>query len=382
MRVILIDDEHLALEHLGKKLEELDGVEIIGKYTNPYIALEEIRVEQPDAVFLDIEMPEMNGLEMAKEMKHVAPDVKVVFVTAYGEYAVDAFEINAVDYIVKPIRQERLKKTMNKLFGPKFERVDSSRRTPMICCFHKFHFKLQGQQSEVIDVNWRTTKARELFAYLVHHRGKFVRKADLLEYFWSDSNSKDGFSQLYSTIYQIRKTLKGINFPIKIINFENTYRLELNGVLLDVDEWEDRIKSLTHVKKETIHDYKKALDLYKGDYFEKDDYWWAENEQKRLRLLWLEYVKKLADYFMYEEDYTAAIMLYLRAKKVQPFEEDTYFMLMQLYDALEEGDAVKREYGHLKAMLKEEFGTLPRDYIENWYRKWEKQLLTNQSSFW
>ncbi len=374
MRVVLIDDERLALEHLGKRLGEIAGIEVIGKYSDPYIGLKGIKNEQPDAVFLDIEMPGVNGLDLAKEMKQSLPNVKIIFTTAYREYAVDAFEVSADDYLLKPIMKERLIKTINRLLGTSEKSEDCSSRI-MVCCFHKLHFKIDEKKSEVIDVYWRTTKAREVFAYLLHHRAGFVRKVELLEHFWPESNPKDGLSQLYSTIYQIRKTLKSIHCPIKIVNSENAYRLDLNGVLLDVDEWEFKMKEMSLVTKEAFLDFKQALDLYKGDYFEKDDFWWTETEQNRLRLLWLDYVKRLADFFIFEEDYIEAIMLYLRAQKVHPFEEDIYFMLMQLYDTVGERDSVIREYKQLKDMLQEEFGSLPSEHIQKWHQNWEKRTV-------
>jgi len=377
LRVVLIDDEQLALDYLEKLFKKIGGVEIIGKYTNPYTGLKEIRDGQPDVVFLDIEMPEINGLELAKKIKNSLPNVKIVYVTAHSEYAVEAFEIIAADYIVKPFRQERLIKTISNLLEMTGKKAVFS---PMVCCLNKLHFKMNGKDSEVMNVYWRTSKSRELFAYLVHHRGKFVRKVDLLEYFWSNFNSNDGYSQLYSTIYQIRQTLKSTNFPIEIINYDNSYRLELNEVLVDVDEWENGMKKLSFVTRETLPDYQKTLDLYKGDYFEKDDYWWAENERKRLSLLWLGYVKRLADYLIFEEDYTGAIMIYLHVQKVQPHVEDSYFTLMKLYDALGERDSVKMEFNRIMEILQEEYGTMPREDILKWYQRWEKRSLNNQYS--
>ncbi|MBM7715159.1 response regulator [Siminovitchia sp. FSL H7-0308] len=375
MRVILIDDESLALEFLEKKLDEIGGIEIIGKYNDAYKGLEEITKNHPDAVFLDIEMPEISGMDLAKKIQRLMPSVKIVFVTAHNEYAVDAFEINAADYIVKPIRQKRLLKTIDQLLELTGKKTAAS---PMVCCFNKLHFKMDGKKPEMIDVYWRTTKARELFAYLIHHREQFVRKDVLLEYFWPNAGWKDGFTQLYSTVYQIRKTLKSIDFPIKIISSENSYKLELNDVRVDVEEWENGMKRLSFLTRETLPEYIKTLDLYKGDYFDKDDYLWADNERKRLRVIWLSHIKRLADYFIFNEDYTEAILLYLRVQKIQPLEEDSYFMLMQLYDALKKRDSVKKEYTHLKKMLQEEYGTLPREDIQRWYENWEKRTSFTQ----
>ncbi len=115
MRVILVDDESIALDALSEILEGFAGIEIQGKYSSPKKFLEEVAVKRPDVVFLDIEMPVFDGFTVAEEMAHMVPDTRIVFVTAYNEYAIKAFEINAIDYVLKPISRERLSSTVNRL---------------------------------------------------------------------------------------------------------------------------------------------------------------------------------------------------------------------------------------------------------------------------
>ncbi len=115
MRVILVDDESIALDALSEILEGFAGIEIQGKYSSPKKFLEEVAAKKPDVVFLDIEMPVFDGFTVAEEMAHMVPDTRIVFVTAYNEYAIKAFEINAIDYVLKPISRERLSSTVNRL---------------------------------------------------------------------------------------------------------------------------------------------------------------------------------------------------------------------------------------------------------------------------
>lgn len=115
MRVILVDDESIALDALSEILEGFAGIEIQGKYSSPKKFLEEVAAQKPDVVFLDIEMPVFDGFTVAEEMAHMVPDTRIVFVTAYNEYAIKAFEINAIDYVLKPISRERLSSTVNRL---------------------------------------------------------------------------------------------------------------------------------------------------------------------------------------------------------------------------------------------------------------------------
>lgn len=114
LRVILVDDEKLALEELNYLLGQYKDVEVIGCFTNPVEALGQIILKKPDIAFLDIEMPVMNGLNLAKEIAGAVSHTDVVFVTAFDGYALDAFEVNAVDYVVKPVMEERLEKTIQR----------------------------------------------------------------------------------------------------------------------------------------------------------------------------------------------------------------------------------------------------------------------------
>lgn len=111
-KTIIIDDEQLARQRLKRLLKAYDEIEIIGEAENGEQGLAIINELQPELVFLDIEMPVLNGFEMLSRLTH---QPKVVFTTAYDQYAIKAFEEGSVDYLLKPIEIERLDKTLKKL---------------------------------------------------------------------------------------------------------------------------------------------------------------------------------------------------------------------------------------------------------------------------
>ena len=104
-KVMVIDDERLARSELKRLLQEFPDVEIIGEASNSDEGIEKIETLNPDLIFLDIQMPGKTGFEMLTELER-APDV--IFVTAYDEYALKAFEVNALDYLMKPVEPKRL----------------------------------------------------------------------------------------------------------------------------------------------------------------------------------------------------------------------------------------------------------------------------------
>ena len=111
-KTIIIDDEQLARQRIKRLLTAYDEVEVIAEAENGLEGLELIHLHQPDLIFLDIEMPVLNGFEMLAKLNY---QPKVVFTTAYDQYAIKAFEEGSIDYLLKPIETERLNKTIKKL---------------------------------------------------------------------------------------------------------------------------------------------------------------------------------------------------------------------------------------------------------------------------
>jgi two-component system, LytTR family, response regulator len=116
MKTILVDDERLARKELSTLLNDYDFIEVVDECANVDEALISIKKHQPDLIFLDIQMPEKTGFDLLEELENIP---QVVFVTAFDEYAIKAFEVNATDYILKPVDPKRLDQIMNKLEGPK-----------------------------------------------------------------------------------------------------------------------------------------------------------------------------------------------------------------------------------------------------------------------
>jgi two-component system LytT family response regulator len=114
IQALIVDDEALARRGLKHRLKGLPGIEIAGEARNGREAVSKIRELSPDLVFLDIQMPGMTGFDVIRELRS-EPLPAILFVTAYDEYAIDAFEVNAVDYLLKPIDEERLEQALNKV---------------------------------------------------------------------------------------------------------------------------------------------------------------------------------------------------------------------------------------------------------------------------
>ena len=120
LETIIIEDEKPARDLLRAYLEEYEQMEIIGEYDNGFEGLKAVNEKKPDVIFLDVQMPKLTGFEMLEVLEH---NPEVIFTTAYDQYAIQAFEQNAVDYLLKPFSRERFKEAIGKL-GARFEKAD------------------------------------------------------------------------------------------------------------------------------------------------------------------------------------------------------------------------------------------------------------------
>lgn len=124
MKALLIDDERLARRELKHLLEKHSNkIQVIGEASNGEEGIKAIKKQNPDVIFLDIQMPEMNGFEMLKKLDDIP---NVIFVTAYDEHAIEAFKVNALDYLLKPVDPERLKEALDKLNTQNEEEFESN----------------------------------------------------------------------------------------------------------------------------------------------------------------------------------------------------------------------------------------------------------------
>ncbi|MCK5343701.1 MAG: response regulator, partial [Candidatus Heimdallarchaeota archaeon] len=112
MSALIVDDERLARKELSKMLVDYENIHICGEAEDGPSAIEAIKDTNPDIIFLDIQMPGKSGFDLLEEISTTA---KIIFVTAYDEYAIRAFEVNALDYLLKPITTERLQKAIERI---------------------------------------------------------------------------------------------------------------------------------------------------------------------------------------------------------------------------------------------------------------------------
>lgn len=237
-RVMIVEDEAHILKYMEMKLSACPDFLVIGGFSMPEEALEAFDTLLPEVVFLDIEMPRMDGITLARRLLEKKETLRIVFTTAYGQYALNAFEVEAIDYLMKPVTKEdiqrvlkRLKKGMPQILPPSSTGV-SVARLP-VRCFGTFD--VRDRQNRLI--KWPTRKTEELFAYFAAHQGQYISKWTLIDLFWPELEEERGFHNLYNTVYRIKNVLNLLPMAPQIQKVNDGYTLEAQGLLSDLTEF-------------------------------------------------------------------------------------------------------------------------------------------------
>jgi len=352
IKVILVDDEKPALRVLEFLLKKFDGISIEGVYTNPLKAIEEIEAIKPQAVFLDINMPQLQGIDVASRILDISPDTDIIFITAFDEYAVEAFELHALDYLLKPVDPERMKKTIEHLMKktPCFQ--ESTGRKLWIKCLGRFEVVLENQEP----IKWRTEKNSELFAFLLHERGRYHSKEEILDKLWSEVDPEMSVRQLYNGIYYIRKALEAYGIGRDLIRIDSNYSLKLGDVELDVEHFYELEKSDSSHSIEVLEEMEA---LYKGDYLAGEDYSWADFEREHLSRLYQQCLIQLAAQYIKKGQFGKAEAKLQIAYHKNPYEEKITELLLRLYKETGEKGKAVRHYSSYAKLLKKELGVEP-----------------------
>jgi len=358
LKAILVDDERPALQVLELLLQNFNGISVIGAFTNPYEALEKIGQLKPDVVFLDICIPQLQGLDLASLILEGSPDTNIVFVTAYDHYAVKAFELDSLDYILKPVSLGRLRKTVERMEQKQKEKKTDFGQRLQIKCLGQFVVGWENSPP----IKWRAEKTKELFAFLLQNKARKLSKEELLEALWTDEIPDKAIRQLYNDIYYIRKALKEYGIAENLISIDSSYRVRLGDVDYDAEcfyKFENRNQGYC------IDGLKELVQLYAGDYLGSEYYEWANGERERLLRVYLNLLFLLADELSKAGRWEEAETCLLKAYVKNPYDEKATKLLLNVY--FNSGNAGKalKHYRAYEKLLKNDLAIAPAEQIRN-----------------
>ena len=351
LRVMLVDDEPSALKVMELILSKLGNVLIAGMYTSGEKALACIEEDRPDAVFVDIEMPGKSGLDVAEELTDKYPEIRVVFVTAHNKYAIEAFDASAMDYLLKPVRKERLEKTLARLEKSGKHKPDHSGGSKglRIQCFGKFTVYTPSGTP----LGWRTRKTEELMAVFVHNRYRELSKDRIIDLLWPEFDAEKAGVLFHTTLYNLKKALGELGGGIELVKTGSGYMLYLHKIDCDIEELEKRLDGLGMVRDGNIGEFEEAVALYTGAYYEENGYQWAEGKRLELQNRLTAVCLDMALYYQGKAQWEKAADALESLLRMDDMYETVYEMLMRCCRKMGNAGRMLQTYDRYRAAMKE-----------------------------
>ncbi|BBH24545.1 hypothetical protein Back11_58900 [Paenibacillus baekrokdamisoli] len=357
INIMAVDDELPALRMAESVLRSFDDVHICGLFHDAEQLLERMLTTETDIVFIDMKMPGMHGLELAGRIQENRPDVAIVFITAYDDYAVYAFETEALDYVMKPMTAERIRKTLDRF--SKRRGIERSYAQPKRLTVQSFgRFSLETGKGD--NLKFRRAKTEELLAFLLHHRGQPIAKANIMEALWGDRDAERAQSMLYTTVYQLRKELETFGLFDVIEQTRaggGLCRLLWSPEQWDYEEFEQAYRRC--MDGNDVAEAKRAVELYRDGYLAENDYLWAEERRGELELKFIDLLEHIADYEVRQYRFEFALPYLQKWVELQPYTKRVHAKIIALHLMMSNGEAAaahERIVGNLFAV---DLGVMP-----------------------
>ena len=253
MTILAIDDERRALNTLIQAIQSAVPDASVEGFSAVEDSLEYARNNKVDVAFLDIQMPEMNGLLFAMTLKEINSKTNIVFVTGYSQYAIDAMELHPSGYIMKPVTKEKVEHEFDNLRYPVLRESDNRIQ---VQTFGNFEVFVDGTPLKFV-----SARSKELFAYLIDRRGTSATPVEIAAVIWEDKPyDKSLRNQIQAAISEMMKTLKTHDLADVINKSWNQIAIDKLKVSCDYYDMLDMVPS--------------AVNAYCGEYMA--NYSWAE----------------------------------------------------------------------------------------------------------
>ncbi|MBR2875961.1 MAG: response regulator [Clostridia bacterium] len=229
MLIMAVDDEILALEDFEDTCREVGITDEIVKFNNPIEALGFVACNKVDIAFLDIEMPVIKGIELARRIKETSKNTRIIFATGYSDYALEAFKVDAVDYVLKPYEPERISQAYAKALLVKDVEVKSH---IFIKTFGYFDVFVDGKS-----VSFSSAKSKELLALLIDRNGGTVSTEQAIQVLWEGREYNETVQSLFRKVLKsLRMTLEEAGISEILIDSRNQRSIDKTTFTCDYYE--------------------------------------------------------------------------------------------------------------------------------------------------
>ncbi|CAH1201590.1 Protein-glutamate methylesterase/protein-glutamine glutaminase [Paenibacillus plantiphilus] len=375
MRVIIVDDEPAMLLAMKRLLSNMEDVELAGSFRNAAEALDFVRGrDDVDLAFLDIQIAADDGLELARSLRSIRANLDIVFTTSHADYAIHAYDVYPLDYMVKPISRQRLAQTIARAAGRRSVAPSGAGShgdlTP-----HRLTVRglgcLEASSKEAGAVKWISKKSMELFAYLLVHRGRSVAKVRILADIFPEMPLKNAETYLNTAVYQLRKALSLHGGKEMILSSQEQYRIDLDQADVDFIQFEQGVERLSAIHTANEAAAIELEKLFAGELLEDKSYVWATAERERLAIIYDSYAKRLASWLLSVKRYREAARIARRLVSRNEFEEASALLLLQIFGAMGDRQSLHNYCEHYTQLLRQELGLQPSEKFRQLYEQYK-----------
>jgi two-component SAPR family response regulator len=352
----------------------MEGVELVGSCRNAAEALAVTRDTDVELAFLDIKIAADDGLELARSLRLIRPELDIVFTTSHADYALQAYDVYPLDYMVKPISRMRLAQTIARAAGSKHSLSsshagDSASNHDRLTVRGLGCFEVSSKRAGA--VKWISKKSMELFAYLLVHRGRGVAKNQIIEDIFEEMPLKNAETYLHTAVYQLRKALTPHGFKEMVISAQEQYRVDLNKADVDFIAFEQGIEGLAEMN---IENEAAAIEMEKrfaGELFEDKLFAWSSMERERLAMMYDSLAARLASWLLTRKRYREAAQIAKRIVSRNEFEEESHLLLLNIFGAMGDRQSLHNAYWQYKQSLLRELGLQPSSAVIQVYEHYQ-----------
>jgi two-component system, LytTR family, response regulator len=358
-RVVIVEDEKPILELMKVVVGRNPHCQIVGAFSNPLEALASLPGLKPDITFLDVEMPRLSGLELAHRMNEIGEESRIVFTTAYREYALEAFNVFAFDYILKPVTPAAIDRITSRLLkeAGRSAPPPASIAAPQasIRCFGSF--EVRNPKGEL--VHWPTRKTEELLAYLLCYPNQECSKWQLMDALWPEMDEERAVHNLHNTVYRLKKLMKEQEMGMDVGKTRDGYLLETLTAsydLLELRQWAaapDADASADAAQRERL------CGLYRGVLLSGKDYMWKLQLEEGYGKQYMNLVHDLASRYVGQEEWAKAEQRLTDCLSLYPLEESIHLLLMEVYAASGRRERIVKHYAGFEEQYRRELGIAP-----------------------
>ncbi|SDY67970.1 response regulator [Tindallia californiensis] len=358
IKAIVVDDEWYTLEEISDFLMKTKDFHVAGKYQNPLKALEEVKAILPQVAFIDIDLPEMDGITLSERLLELHADIMIVFITSYNQYAIQAFDLNAIDYLLKPIKEERFIRMVEKV-----KQVVSTRKQPSSSFLDIKVFGPLTVSFRDTPVKWQRSKAKEVFAYLLMNHGCYVHKETIIEDLWPDYEPKKALSILQTSIYKIRNLFTQATHVLQLDYNNNGYCLSITEGYCDYFQLLKALSSYRKHDSSTYDTIEQASILFGNGFLAEEGYLWRLEKDQQLRDQLIMSLKEMLIVHQENSCPEKVITTLKNITRLAPFEESMNYRLIKMYLETNNRLEAEQHYQWVEQTLKKFYDAKPSNKI-------------------